>query len=256
MGVQPWVLVVIPARFSSTRLPGKPLSEIHGQTMIQRVYGRAKLAHGVTDVVVATDDERVLKNVQSFGGRAVMTDPALPSGTDRIAAVAKLPEFQKYQVLVNVQGDEPFIEPSAIEAAAALVSSGKFPMATIMSPLRSTDELQNQAIVKVVADRMGRALYFSRHPIPYSRGQVPQASKGFAARRHVGLYAYSRETLLRLSELDPSECEKGEMLEQLRAMEDGISIGIQEVDFVSIGVDTPEELEKARAHAASLEGKN
>ena len=219
--------------------------------MIQRVYERARLARGVEDVIVATDDHRVQEAVRAFGGKVEMTDPAIPSGTDRVAEIARLPQYRSFNAFVNVQGDEPFIEPRAIEAAAELLA--RFPMATIMSPLRDEDELKNPAIVKVVADRNGRALYFSRHPIPYSRKPRPDAGEGFASRRHVGLYAYTRETLMRLSELSPSPCERGELLEQLRALEDGIDIGIREIDFVSVGVDTPEELEKARARARELE---
>jgi 3-deoxy-manno-octulosonate cytidylyltransferase (CMP-KDO synthetase) len=239
------VVAVIPSRFASTRLPGKPLSDIHGKPMVQWVYERARAARGLDAVIVATDDERVASAVRKFGGQVAMTAPELPSGTDRVAAVAAKHAADIY---VNIQGDEPLMDPRAIEAAVELVRSGRFPMATVMTPLRSAEELANPAVVKVIADRTGRALYFSRHPIPYSRQAAPGPGEPFACRRHVGLYVYARETLRRLTQLPPSPLERGESLEQLRAMEDGIPIGIAEVDFVSIGVDTPEELEKVRRH--------
>jgi 3-deoxy-manno-octulosonate cytidylyltransferase (CMP-KDO synthetase) len=237
------VVAVIPARFAAVRLPGKPLSEIHGKPMIQWVYERAKAARGLDDVIVATDDERIARVVEGFGGRAMMTSPDCPSGTDRVAAVAdKVPA----DIYVNIQGDEPMMESAAVEAAVELVRSGRFQMGTVMTPMRDIEDLSNVAVVKVVADRLGRALYFSRHPIPYSRKPRPEPGEEFACRRHVGLYTYTRDTLFRIRSLKPSPLEKGEMLEQLRAMQDGIAIGIAEVDFLSIGVDTPEELEKVR----------
>ncbi len=243
------VVAVIPARYAATRLPGKPLSDILGKPMIQRVYERTRAAQGLDRVIVATDDSRIADRVRAFGGEVVMTDPALPSGTDRVAAVA---DQVPADIYVNVQGDEPLMDPGAITAAADLVRSGRFPMATVMTPLRSMGELENRAVVKVVADRAGRALYFSRLPIPYGRLPGPDEGQPFACRRHVGLYAYTRDTLFRIRSLPVSALERAEMLEQLRAMQDGIAIGIAELDFISIGVDTPEELEKVREHL----GKN
>ncbi|MBC7691065.1 MAG: 3-deoxy-manno-octulosonate cytidylyltransferase [Methylotenera sp.] len=238
------VLAVIPARFASTRLPGKPLADIHGKPMIQWVYERTSRAHGLSRVVVATDDQRVFDVVARFGGQVLMTSDQHESGTDRVAEVAEQIEADIY---VNVQGDEPLIQPVVIEKAVELVSSGKFQMATVMSPLRQKEELSNPSVVKVVADHQGRALYFSRFPIPYSRGTLPGPGESFACRRHIGLYVYSRETLLQLRSLPSSPLEQGEMLEQLRALEAGIAIGIAEVNFTSIGVDTPEDLVKVRA---------
>lgn len=236
--------MVIPARYASSRLPGKPLADIHGKPMIQWVYERAKKSRFATRVVVATDDERIVRAVQAFGGEVVMTSPEINSGTDRVAAVSDQIHADIY---VNIQGDEPLMETAAIDAAVELVASGRFSMGTVMSPLKDPADLSNPAVVKVVADKTDRALYFSRHPIPYSRGPVPPAGGSFACRRHVGLYTYTKETLHRIRVLPQSEIEKGELLEQLRAMEDGIAIGIAEVDFLSIGVDTPEELEKVRS---------
>lgn len=237
------VLAVIPARYAATRLPGKPLADINGKPMIQWVYEQAMKAKRLSSVIIATDDERVEKAVRGFGGKVMMTDPALPSGTDRVAAVA---DANPAEIYVNVQGDEPMMNPVAIDRAIELVASGRFPMGTVMTPMKDPDDLSNSAVVKVIADRNGRSIYFSRHPIPYSRGPRPETGGAFACRRHVGLYTYTRETLFRIRSLSPSPIEKGEVLEQLRAMEDGIPIGITEVDFLSIGVDTPEDLENVR----------
>ena len=238
------VVAVIPARYASTRLHAKPLADIHGKPMIQWVYERVKKARGLDLVIIATDDERIAEPCRKFGAEVMMTDPQLPSGTDRVAAVA---DRVAGDVFVNVQGDEPLIETVAIDRAIELVTSGRYPMGTVMAPLKTDEELHTAAVVKVVADRRGRALYFSRHPIPYSRKPKPELGESYACRRHVGLYAYTRDTLFRIRSLSPSSLEKGESLEQLRAMEDGIPIGIAEVVFNSIGVDTPEELEKVRA---------
>lgn len=236
--------VVIPARFASTRLPGKPLADIHGKPMVQWVTEAASRAQGVERVIVATDDERVAAAVRAFGGNAQMTSPHHQSGTDRVAEIARAIPGDARDVFVNVQGDEPLIDPRAIEKAAALVASGRFAVGTLMSPLASREELESRSVVKVVADSNKRAIYFSRFPIPYTRAEAPQS--GFAPRKHVGLYAYSREALLKWSSLPPSALELGESLEQLRALEAGITIGIDEIESQVIGVDTPEDLEKVR----------
>ncbi len=234
---------MIPARYAATRLPGKPLSDIHGKPMIQWVYERAKKARGVDRTVVATDDERIARVVEGFGGEVVMTAPEIASGTDRVAAVA---DQIAGDIYVNVQGDEPLMEPTAIEKAVELVSSGRFSMSTVMTPMRDVADLSNVAVVKVIADKNDRAIYFSRHAIPYSRKPQPDPGQPFVCRRHVGLYVYSRDTLMRFRALPVSALEQAEMLEQLRALQEGISIGITELDFTSIGVDTPDELEKVR----------
>lgn len=217
--------------------------------MIQWVYERAKASRAVDRVIVATDDERVASVVRGFGGEVMMTSSEINSGTDRVAAVADEVDADVY---VNIQGDEPLMETAAITAAVELVTSQRFQMGTAMTPMRDPEDLGNTAVVKVIADREDRAIYFSRHPIPYSRGDAPKtlvtdgAPSPFACRRHVGLYTYTKECLFRIRALPQSAWEKGEMLEQLRAMEDGIAIGIKEIDFLSIGVDTPDELEKVR----------
>ena len=211
--------------------------------MIQWVYERTCRASGIDQTVVATDDERVAAVVRRFGGEVAMTSPDIRSGTDRVSAVADEIEADIY---VNVQGDEPLIEPDAIEKGVELVASGRFPIGTVMTPLKSHAELQDSSVVKVIADRNDRAIYFSRLPIPYSRGPLPEAGYPFVCMRHVGLYIYTREALKAFSSIPPGALEQAEVLEQLRALEHGISIGITEVDFTSIGVDTPEDLEKVR----------
>jgi 3-deoxy-manno-octulosonate cytidylyltransferase (CMP-KDO synthetase) len=172
-----------------------------------------------------------------------MTSPDLQSGTDRVAAVAMEIPADFY---VNVQGDEPMIDPLAIEKTVELVTSGRYPISTVMVPIRDLEELKDPSVVKVIADHEGRAIYFSRLPIPYSRGEIPRNASKLICKRHVGLYVYKRETLFQFRDLPVSGIEKGEVLEQLRALECGIPIGITEVNFISLGVDTPVDLEKVR----------
>lgn len=236
------VVAVIPARFASTRFPGKALAEIEGKPMVQWVYERASKAERVSKVVVATDDERILEAVRAFGGEAVMTSPEHPTGTDRVAEVAErlLPEAE---AIVNVQGDEPLIEPSEIDAAVeALSSDPEADMSTLAAPIREEEVFENPNAVKVVCDRRGYALYFSRSPIPHYREgrREPQPLL------HVGLYCYRRETLLKLVRLPRSPLEEAESLEQLRALENGMRIKVALVPRHEPGVDTPEDLERIR----------
>lgn len=236
-------IAVIPARFGATRLPGKPLADIHGKPMVQWVYEAAAQARGISQVIVATDDARIFAAVEAFGGVAMMTSNTLTSGTDRVAAIAdKLPA----DVYLNVQGDEPLIEPETIEAALSLVTESDFEMSSVMTRLKSLEELESRAVVKAIADRRGRALYFSRFAIPYSRNAAPTNLAEWACYRHLGLYVYRRSTLLKLRELEPSPLEIGESLEQLRALDNGISIGLGVVNSISMGVDLPEDLEKVK----------
>jgi 3-deoxy-D-manno-octulosonate cytidylyltransferase len=198
---------------------------------------------GVDEVVVATDDARIEKAVLKFGGQVRITSSELVSGTDRVAAVA---DQSPADIYVNVQGDEPMIDPRAVERALELVRSKRFGMGTAMTRLKSDEELRDPSVVKVVADRNGRAIYFSRFAIPYSRGEKPTNLTQSVSMRHVGIYVYDHATLMRFRSLPPAPLEQAEMLEQLRALADGIPIGIAEVEFTSIGVDTPEDLEKVR----------
>ncbi len=257
------IVAIIPARFASTRLPGKPLSEIHGKTMIERVYERARAARRVDRVVVATDDERIASTVRGFGGEAVMTSPDHPTGTDRLAEAARAIDAE---VVVNVQGDEPMLDPAGIDAAAgALLDDPSLPMATLSLPLRTVEEMLAPSVVKVVADAEGHALYFSRSPIPHLRlgaGADLRAAAEAAvarglARKHVGLYAYRREALLRFASLPPSPLEEAEGLEQLRALHHGMRIKVVPMDGEGgVAVDTPGDLERVRALLAPEKGRD
>lgn len=233
------IYCVIPARYASTRLPGKPLADIAGKPMIQHVYERAKLAKLPAEVIVATDNELVFQAVQEFGGSVVMTASDHPTGTDRLAEVAqRLPDAD---VIINVQGDEPLIPPTIIDDLAALFtnSQDELVMATLASPLL-TEEQDNPAAVKVVTDLAGNALYFSRSLIPYPRNH--HAELTFF--KHIGIYAYRRDFLLKFAALKPTPLEQAESLEQLRALEHGYQIRVIKTEFRSVGVDTPEDLER------------
>ncbi len=242
------VLCVIPARYASTRLPGKPLSLIAGRPMIQHVYERAALAQLPEEVIVATDNELVLRAVEAFGGRAVMTSPKHACGTDRLAEVALL--YPDMDVIVNVQGDEPMIPPEIIDRlAVAFADEPALDMAT-MKVLMHEEEYANPAAVKVVTDKQGYALYFSRSLVPYPRNKP----EGYKVYKHVGIYAYRRSFLLQYAALAPTPLERAESLEQLRALENGYKIKVLESDFQGIGVDTPEDL--AAVNALFAAGKN
>jgi 3-deoxy-manno-octulosonate cytidylyltransferase (CMP-KDO synthetase) len=239
------VLAVIPARFDSTRLPGKILADIAGKPMIEHVYRRAAAASGVHAVIVATDDERIAAAVRSFGGAAWMTRADHVSGTDRIAeVVAALP----CRAVVNVQGDEPLIEPGTINAAVApLLDDPSLEMSTISRPFVSADEFRSPHVVKVVTNSVGNALYFSRAPIPSSSPAVALAGAPSLARAHVGLYVYRRDTLLKLAALPAAALEVEERLEQLRAIVNGITIRVVDTRHIAAGVDTAEDLERVRS---------
>lgn len=238
------VLAVIPARFHSTRLPGKILADIAGKPMIEHVYRRASSASRVHGVIVATDDQRIADAVRGFGGAALMTRPDHVSGTDRIAeAVASLP----CRIVVNVQGDEPLIDPGTIDAAVEpVIADTSIGMSTISRPFASLDEFRNPNVVKVVTNNNGDALYFSRAAIPFSVRSVA-SSVPSAAAAHVGLYVYRRETLLKLAAAPAAPLELEESLEQLRALALGIRIRVVATSHVAAGVDTPEDLERVRS---------
>ena len=237
------VVAVIPARYGSTRLPAKPLADICGKPMIQWVYENTLKSKLCTRVCIATDDERIAVVARSFGAEVVMTSADIQSGTDRMAAVANLIPGE---VFVNVQGDEPLIDPAAIDLAVAPVIAGNYDLASLRVPIKSIESLNNKNVVKVIVDDHNRALYFSRYPIPYSRVEPEQAKPPYLCFQHVGVYAYKRETLLKVSALPASDLERAESLEQLRAMKAGIAIGVFETNFESVGVDTEEDLQKVR----------
>jgi 3-deoxy-manno-octulosonate cytidylyltransferase (CMP-KDO synthetase) len=238
------VLAVIPARFHSTRLPGKILADIAGKPMIEHVYRRAAAASRVHAVVVATDDERIANAVGAFGGVALMTRADHVSGTDRIAeTIAGL----RCGIVVNVQGDEPLIEPETIDAAIApLLADPSVEMSTLSRPFQSLEEFNSPHVVKVVTNLSGDALYFSRAPIPGSVSSDARETVPSVASAHVGLYVYRRETLLKLAGSPAAELELEESLEQLRALANGIRIRVVETKHVAAGVDTPEDLERVR----------
>ena len=236
------VIGVIPSRWASTRLPGKPLVEIAGKPMIQRVAEQVVKAKALDGVIVATDDQRIVDAVASFGipgVKAVMTREDHPSGTDRIAeAVAG----EDCDVVINIQGDEPLMDPALIDRLGGVMLSGDWDMATAATPILNDEDLKDPGVVKAVFGRDGQALYFSRAPIPFERDAGTDASG--AHFRHIGIYAYRRDYLLRLVEEPPCRLETLEKLEQLRALHIGCRMNVLEVDDVGIGVDTPEDVKK------------
>ncbi|MCZ8215210.1 MAG: 3-deoxy-manno-octulosonate cytidylyltransferase [Cyclobacteriaceae bacterium] len=241
------ILGVIPARFASTRFPGKPLVDIAGKTMVQRVYEQVKKATLVSDVVVATDDVRIMDHVQSFGGKAVMTSATHPSGTDRCFEAYQLMN-DEFNYVINIQGDEPFIRPDQIDLLAALLN-GETYIATLVKELKDQESLFNANVVKAVVSLSGRALYFSRSPIPHARNSKEDSwlsqHKYF---KHIGMYAYRTDVLEALTKLPVSPLEKIESLEQLRWLDNGYEILTTETKSETIGIDTPEDLQKALAY--------
>jgi 3-deoxy-manno-octulosonate cytidylyltransferase (CMP-KDO synthetase) len=240
------VTAVVPARYASTRLPGKPLADIDGKPMIQWVYERVGRASLVNDVIVATDDGAIFDAVSGFGGKAVMTSPDHPSGTDRLAEVA---EKVDSEIIVNVQGDEPLIEPSVVDACVRPMLEGDpNPVVTPCTRIKSRSDLLNPNAVKVVMDVQGNALYFSRSPIPYDRDGGPDTAdlseRSFF--KHIGLYVYRREFLLQYRRMERGPLEMREKLEQLRILENGHKIRVIETEYDSVGVDSPEDLARIR----------
>lgn len=248
-------LVVIPARYASVRLPGKPLADVAGRPMVVRVYERA-VASGVGPVIVASDDERVVAAARACGADAVLTSGAHASGTDRIAEVAAMRGLDPATVVVNVQGDEPLLPPSLIEQVAAnLTRRTEFAIATLCEVIEREDEIFDPDVVKVVFDEEGRAAYFSRAPIPYCRGRF-DARAGASRKsvghrlhhRHIGLYAYRAGFLHQFKSLAPAPSELAESLEQLRAIHHGYPIHVETArERPGPGVDTPADLERVRA---------
>jgi 3-deoxy-manno-octulosonate cytidylyltransferase (CMP-KDO synthetase) len=248
-------IVIIPSRYASSRFPGKPLCLLSGKPMIQHVYERAKEARLVQDVFVATDNKLIYDTVEGFGGKAIMTSEARPSGTDRIAeAVVKLQgsgvKIQDADIIVNVQGDEPMIHPQMIDDVISLMDDERASIGTLAKRIEEKGEITDPNIVKVVFTAEGFALYFSRSPIPYHRDewkdlrQVTIHGSRFTVFKHIGIYAYRKDVLLSLSKLPSTRLEEVEKLEQLRALENGFRIKVRETEFETIGVDTPMDLER------------
>lgn len=253
------VIIAIPARIGSTRLPAKALADICGEPMVVRVWRRCSLVRGAAAVLVATDDERIRAAIQAAGGLAVLTSAAHLSGTDRIAEAVR---GEVCDVVVNVQGDEPFVDPGPLESLVAVFAAPQPPeAATLATPIRDTGDLLNPAVVKVLVGRDGYAVYFSRHPIPW-REELAGAGTGAVSvtrggaidtagyLRHVGVYAYRPAFLQRFTSLEPTFGERSERLEQLRILEHGHRIRVVPTSWEALAVDTREDLEKARERAA------
>ncbi len=242
------ITAVIPARFASVRFPGKALADIQGKPMVQHVYERTAKASLVSEVMIATDDERIADAVRAFGGRVEMTDKGHATGTDRLAEVAGRLDSE---IIVNVQGDEPLIEPAMIdEAIRPLIEEPEIVMGTLKCRIKNLHDFLSPNVVKVVTDQKGFALYFSRSPLPNFRDKWNDLKdEKFAAGKllcykHVGLYVYRRRFLLDYAAMTPTLLESAEKLEQLRALENGYRIKVVETEFETIGVDTPTDLEK------------
>ena len=239
--------VIIPARYASTRLLGKPLLDLGGMSLIERVYHAAKKS-SAEQVIVATDDQRIVNVVQGFGGDVILTDPNHPSGTDRIAEVVTKKGIEDDRILVNVQGDEPFVPVELIEMVAAnLATHQQAVMSTACHAIDNKDDVLDPNVVKVVADHQGYATYFSRSPIPYPRNE--EFAQHF---KHIGIYAYRAGFVAKYNQLEPSAVEKAESLEQLRVLSNGFKISLQTVDYdTGFGIDTEQDLQKARDYLAS-----
>jgi 3-deoxy-manno-octulosonate cytidylyltransferase (CMP-KDO synthetase) len=237
------VVALIPARYGSTRFPGKPLALLRGKPMIQYVYEGTCLVRGLARVIVATDDERIAQAVRSIGGEVAMTRADHPTGTDRLAEVA---QGLSADVIVNVQGDLPFFPPTMVEdAVAALTHAPAAVMSTVKTPIYDLAEWQNINVVKVVTDHEGYALYFSRSPIPYARDRTSASGRQLLGYRHIGLYVYRRDFLFTFTRLPRTPLEQTEQLEQLRALEWGYRITVSETERPTVEVDTPEDLRRA-----------
>jgi len=232
---------IIPARFHSTRLPGKPLIKIGNKPLIRHVYENASRCRSLTDLIVATDDERICDTVAKFGGKAVLTPANLPSGTDRCAIGALTLEAE---IIANIQGDEPFLDPQLIDKAIALLSANsEFQVVTAARDNIQEEELQNPAVVKVLINNKGEAIYFSRQNIPYIRSA--ESLTKHPALVHLGLYIYRKDYLLKFVQMQPSRLEKLEQLEQLRMLENGDRLQVVVTDRYSFGIDTPEDVQRA-----------
>jgi 3-deoxy-manno-octulosonate cytidylyltransferase (CMP-KDO synthetase) len=241
------ILGIIPARYASTRFPGKPLTKIKGKSMIQRVYEQAQQS-GLAEVLVATDDQRILAHVESFGGKAVMTSERHQSGTDRCFEAYQLHD-EPYEFIINIQGDEPFIRPEQINLVASCFQKSHTQLATLIKKIDSEEELFNVNAPKVVINQAKEALYFSRQPIPYCRN-VPADiwHRQHTYYKHIGIYGYRADILEQITQLPPSVLELAESLEQLRWLENGFRITTALTEFETIGIDTPEDLLKVQQH--------
>ncbi len=241
----PDILGIIPARWASSRFPGKPLADLNGRPVILRVWDKCVQA-GLSRVIIATDDERIRSRCEAEGALVMMTDPELPSGTDRCAAIA---QHQPESFVINIQGDEPFIDPGAIQQLAdLLISHPEHPIGTLARPESDPEVLASPHVVKVIRDQNGKAIYFSRAWIPFQRDRAPSTwPDHYAYLTHIGLYGFQKSTLLELARLPQSSLESAEQLEQLRWLAAGYAISLGVTNYRSLGIDTPEDLERARS---------
>lgn len=239
----PKIIGIIPARYASTRFPGKPLVDIAGKTMIQRVYEQASKAESLSKVVIATDDVRIADEVKRFGGEFIFTSTNHQSGTDRCAEVIET--LPGYDIVINIQGDEPFIEPAQIELLTSCFTEEKVQLATLIKSIQSQESVYNPNSPKVVIDVNGRAMYFSRSPIPFIRNGEPGVwAEKHQFYKHIGIYGYRTESLKAITKLPPSSLEIAESLEQLRWIENGFYIQTKVTDLETVAIDTPEDLLK------------
>jgi len=241
-----YTIGIIPARYASSRFPGKPLVDIHGKSMIRRVYEQAAKSRYLREVVVATDDDRIFNHVYGFGGKVIMTADTHQSGTDRCAEVLKA--YPAAEVVINIQGDEPYIDPAQIDAlAASFENNPAVRIATLVKRITGAEDLFNTSIPKVVVDLNGRALYFSRQTIPFQRNAPAEDwLHRYRYFKHVGIYGYRAEVLDEITHLPVSDLERAEALEQLRWLENGYPIHTVETTSETLAVDTPEDLERIR----------
>ncbi len=233
------IIGVIPARYASTRFPGKPLIDIGGKSMIQRVYEQCKKTSVLSDVIVATDDDRIAEHVLSFGGKVIMTADTHQSGTDRCAEVISTYKG-KCDAVINIQGDEPFVDPKQIELLASAFNEESTQIVTLIKKIKSEEEVRNPNVVKAIANKNNQAIYFSRSPIPYRRN--PGVDITYF--KHVGIYGYRKQVLAEITQLPMGKLEQAESLEQLRWVENGYSIVLKETDLETIAIDTPDDLDK------------
>jgi 3-deoxy-manno-octulosonate cytidylyltransferase (CMP-KDO synthetase) len=235
------ILAIIPARYASTRFPGKPLVDIAGKSMIQRVYGQAKKCKELSEVIVATDDKRIFDHVAGFHGMVVLTSADHQSGTDRCAEVAL--QHPEYDVIINIQGDEPYIDPAQVSTLAACFKSPGTQIATLIKKVQTEQELLNPNTPKVVVNKLFDAIYFSRSPVPYVRGHGQQNwLQQYTYFKHIGIYGYQADILQQITKLPVSPLEKAESLEQLRWIENGYRIKVAETELETQAIDTPEDL--------------
>jgi 3-deoxy-manno-octulosonate cytidylyltransferase (CMP-KDO synthetase) len=237
------ILGIIPARYASSRFPGKPLADIAGKSMIRRVYEQAKKCKDLSEVIVATDDKRIFDHVVGFHGMVVITSANHQSGTDRCAEVVL--QHPEYDVIINIQGDEPYIEPAQISKLAGCFKGPNTQIATLVKKVQNEQELFNPNSPKVVVNNRSEAIYFSRSPLPYIRGQEQKNwLQHYTYFKHIGIYGYRADILQQITKLPVSPLEKAESLEQLRWIENGYQIKVAETEFETFAVDTPEDLKK------------